>query len=136
MYLAQSNLKIIKKSAWITVVSFFALIAIIYSFELSKPAIYLGAVIGLILGVISPFFWQKNYQALNALLPSFLLTIPGSYLANSSGTVNVTFQFLCMAVGSASCYWFVLKSTLIRYLESAYNKNFKADAQKNARPLN
>ncbi|OPX54657.1 hypothetical protein SAMN02745127_02488 [Oceanospirillum multiglobuliferum] len=92
-HLAQLNLKFIEKSAWIVTVSFFALVTIVFAFKLSTTAIFLGAAAGFILGIISPFFWYKNYQILNTLAPSFLLIIPGGSLANSSDTINVSFQW-------------------------------------------
>ncbi len=116
-HLANFNIVFLEKSGWIMAGSSLALLGLIMVFNSSVLALTLGASIGLFIGMICPFLWQKSYQFLNLLLVNCLFILPSVYLTNSTGQVHVTFQFILTVIAVSALCWFVFKSKLIAFLK-------------------
>lgn len=114
--LARHNLQLIEKSVWITAFGFCALIALIFNYDIANFAILIGIAMGLLIGIVSPYLWRKDYKFLNLIIPNFLLIFPGIHFINSSDSFSVALQFYSSAICIVGCYWFAFKSKLVRYL--------------------
>lgn len=75
-HLANFNKAFIEKAGWIVAGSSLALLGLIMVFNSSVLALTLGALIGLLIGMICPFLWQEDFQFLNLLLVNFLFVLP------------------------------------------------------------
>ncbi|ALU42177.1 hypothetical protein [Pseudoalteromonas rubra] len=115
--LARHNLKLVERSVWITTFGLCTLIALLTNYDRADLAILIGILIGLIIGIVSPYLWRKDYKLLNVIIPIFLLVFPGVHFINSTGGVNVAFQFYSSAICIAGCYWLVFKAILVKYLK-------------------
>ncbi|MCG7563116.1 hypothetical protein [Pseudoalteromonas sp. McH1-42] len=115
--LARYNLKLVEKSVWIALFGLCALIALTFNYDRADFAVLTGILIGLIIGVVSPYLWRKDYKFLNIIIPNFLLVFPGIHFINSTDSVNVAFQFYSSVICIAGCYWLVFKEKLVRYLK-------------------
>ncbi|KNC68947.1 hypothetical protein [Pseudoalteromonas ardens] len=115
--LARHNLKLVEKSVWITAFGLCVLIALLANYDRADLAILIGILTGLIIGIVSPYLWRKDYKFMNIIIPNFLLVFPGIHFINSTDSVNVVFQFYSSVICITGCYWLVFKEKLVRYLK-------------------
>ena len=117
MHLTKFNKVFIEMSFWIMAASLLALLGFMIVFNSSVLALIIGASIGLLIGIICPLLWQKDFQLLNLLLVNFLFILPSIYLTSSTEQVHVTFQFILTVIAVSALCWFVFKSRLVAFLK-------------------